>query len=213
MAMKKISLALLLLSIIAFSFIALIQLEKNNPPKLTSSFPQNPAVLISHPVFADVVKAQPLITNTTRMEVYDFIVQNPGVQFRGICSSLGIAIGTAEFHLGVLKKAGLISFIRDGRYKRFFASKKYSAEKMVLISLLRHDTIREIVKKILVDKTVSHGRLASFLGITSQGLTWQINRLRETEIVQEHVSVTKVRYSIYEQYLEILPELINIVEI
>jgi hypothetical protein len=44
--------------------------------------------------------------------VYNFAVANPGIQFRGICNGLGIAIGTAEFHLGVLKKAELISFVR-----------------------------------------------------------------------------------------------------
>ena len=61
-----------------------------------------------------------VFNNATRVEVYNFIKTNPGIQFRGICNQLGICIGVAEFHLGVLKKAGLILSFHDGKYKRFF---------------------------------------------------------------------------------------------
>ena len=168
----------------------------------------------SQPTFEDVVKvAQPsLISNSTRTEVYNFIVANPGIQFRGICTGLCIAIGTAEFHLGVLKKAGLISFVRDGKYKRFFATKKFSVKEMKLISLLRHETTREILKTIATEKTVSHGKLASDLYITSQGLTWQMNRLREQGIVQGNCIATQVTYSLNEIYVQALPGLLCIIE-
>jgi predicted transcriptional regulator len=134
------------------------------------------------------------------------------MQFRGICTGLGIAIGTAEFHLGVLKKAGLISFVRDGKYKRFFANKKFSAKEMKLISLLRHETIKEILKIITNEKTVSHSKLASNLAITSQGLTWQMNRLKEEGIVQENCAITRITYSLNEFYIQALPELLCIIE-
>jgi predicted transcriptional regulator len=165
--------------------------------------------LVSQP-FGDAVRVvQPsLISNSTRAEVYDFIVANPSIQFRGICTGLSIAIGTAEFHLGVLKKAGLISFVRDGKYKRFFVTKKYSVKEMKLISMLRHETTREILKTITAKKTVSHGKLASDLSITSQGLTWQMNRLREQGIVEGNCTATKVTYSLNEVYVQVLPELL-----
>jgi predicted transcriptional regulator len=168
----------------------------------------------NQPVFENAAKAaqSSLLANSTRTEVYSFIVSYPGIQFRGICTGLGIAIGTAEFHLGVLKKAGLISFVRDGKYKRFFATKKFSAREMKLISLLRHETIKEILKTIAAEKTVSHGKLASDLSITSQGLTWQMNRLREQGIVQGNCSATKVTYSLNEVYIQALPELFCIIE-
>jgi predicted transcriptional regulator len=146
--------------------------------------------------------------NSTRTQIYDFIVSNPGIQFRGICSGLEIAIGTAEFHLGILKKAGLISFVRDGKYKRFFASNKFSSTETKLISLLRHETMRGILNIISAAKTISHSKLASNLSITSQGLTWQMNRLREEGIVQEFTDGIKVIYSINETYLKALPELL-----
>jgi predicted transcriptional regulator len=151
-------------------------------------------------------------SNSTRAEVYNFIDANPGIQFRGICAGLDIAIGTAEFHLGVLKKAGLISFIRDGKYKRFFVTKKFSLREMKLISLLRHETLRKILEKITAETIVSHRELASELSITSQGLTWQMNKLREEGIIQESKNGIKVTYSLNEVYGQVLPELLCKIE-
>lgn len=227
-------LALTLSLVIAFSLIALIQLEKNSslsfsltaPLASNSAPPTDQFRLLTfpansfytpefsgQPAFEVAQEAQlPLISNSTRTEIYSFIVANPGIQFRGICTGLGIAIGTAEFHLGVLKKAGLIASVRDGKYKRFFASKKFSGKEMKLISLLRHETVREILKTIAAEKMVSHGKLASDLSITSQGLTWQMNRLRAEGVIQENFAATKVTYSLNEVYVQVLPELLCMIE-
>ena len=128
MKFRKPLLAIILSLVIAFSLVAFIQFEKNSTLSVYIAASLNSQSLFSQPVFEDVVREvqSPIISNSTRAEVYDFVLANPGIQFRGICSGLGIAIGTAEFHLGVLKKAGLISFVRDGKYKRFFANKKFS---------------------------------------------------------------------------------------
>ena len=83
---------------------------------------------------------------------------------------------------------------------------------MKLISLLRHETTREILKTIAAEKTVSHGKLASDLYITSQGLTWQMNRLKTQGIVQGNCTSTQVTYSLNEVYVQALPELLYVIE-
>jgi predicted transcriptional regulator len=214
LALKKPLLALVLSLVIALSIIALINLEKSS----TQNF--NLAALLAfptssnQPLFEDIAKqVQPsLINNSTRMEIYNFITANPGIQFRGICTGLSIAIGTAEFHLGVLKKAGLISFVRDGKYKRFFPSGKFTRQKMELISLLRHKTTRNILNTIVAKKTISRSKLASTLSISSQGLTWQMNRLRQEGLIQENFDGIKVNYSLKELISQALPELLCMTE-
>ena len=227
MTLRKPVLALMLSFSIAISLIALIQLEKNSSlnfnstTPLSSNLPPKDQIgLWTYPTFAIQPAFQnafketesSLVSNSTRTEVYEFIVANPGIQFRGICTGLSVAIGTAEFHLGVLKKAGLISFFRDGKYKRFFAAKKFSTNDMKLISLLRHKTTRQILKTIAAEKTVSHSKLASNLSITSQGLTWQMNRLKEAQLVQENWVGIKVTYSVNALYTSSLNELLCITE-
>ena len=83
---------------------------------------------------------------------------------------------------------------------------------MKLISLLRHETIKEIIKKIMVEKTVPHSKLASHLCITSQGLTWQINRLTNEGIIKETSNGIKITYSLNEANVQVLPKLLCIIE-
>jgi predicted transcriptional regulator len=226
--------ALLLIFVIGVSFAALIQNKKDAAFPIMASggssewgFGSATYNLLTFPTFThhlstfltpfilDVKVAErpaSVFNNSTRIEIYDFIKANPGVQFRGVCSQLGLSIGLAEFHLGVLKKAGLISFIRDGRYKRFFESKKFSKKEMEIISLLRHDTARSILKTMLEGKKMSHSELASRLSITSQGLTWQMNRLKKDGVVQESKDGMKVIYSLEEAYAPMLSEVLNLIE-
>jgi DNA-binding transcriptional ArsR family regulator len=220
--------------VITFSFTALIQRQKdaafsltarNSPalavvnrgaydlltfPTLTHYFSALPPFLFPDMIVND--RPTQLPDNSTRTEIYDFIQDNPGVQFRGICSELDLSIGLAEFHLGVLKKAGLISFIRDGRYTRYFEARKFSLKEMGIISLLRHQTARNILKNILSNKEISHCELASHLSITSQGLTWQMNRLKKAGLVQTSKDGIKVQYSLEESYAPILYEALELVK-
>lgn len=235
MRLTKFLLAFFLAFVIAFSFAGLIQKEKsavfsfaaskgsaaslslNRAPYNLLTFPtftyHFPTFLAPFVIDAEVTERPvPVLNNSTRIEIYDFIKDNPGVQFRGICNELGLSIGLAQFHLGILKKAGLVSFIRDGRYKRYFESKKFSQKEMGMISLLRHETARSILKAMLDRKKMSHSELASQLSITSQGLTWQMNRLKKVGVVLGSEDGIKVIYSLEEAYAPVLTETMNIVE-
>jgi len=198
-----------LILVIAVSFATLIQRQQSVAFSVATS---GGTFLTAFTLQANVAERPTVLNNATRVAIYDFIKANPGVQFRGICTQLGISIGLAEFHLGVLKKAGLISFFRDGRYKRFFASKKFSQKQMKLISLLRHDTTRSIIKTMLEGKQASHSELSCHLAITSQGVTWQMNRLKKDDIIQESKDGMKITYSLENAYAPILTELVNLVE-
>ena len=228
-------LTLTIIFVITLSFAAVIQKQKNtnsstlalhgqlesliaNPalfnqltfPIHTAPFPSTflaPSVISIN----DAENPAAVFNNSTRIEIYDFVKANPGVQFRGICNELGLSIGVAQFHLGVLTKAGLVSFFRDGKYKRFFESKRFSRKQMKLISLLRHNTASRILRTILERKKVSRGELAQTLAITSQGLTWQTNRLEKEGLIQESKEGLKLIYSLDKANALALIEVANFV--
>ena len=221
--------ALFLIFIITISFAGLIQKQKSSvslskPSQRTSeslynllTFPTTPNSLqyFVAPVVFDVKIAEApssVLCNETRAEIYDFIKANPGIQFRGICNQLGLSIGLAQFHLGVLKKAGLISFFRDGRYKRFFQSNRFSNKQMKMLALLRHDTAKNILTTVLGRKRIFHGELAHELSVTSQGLTWQMNRLEKEGIIQENKQGMRVIYSLEKTYAPVVTEMMTFVE-
>ena len=170
------------LSIVSFNAIAIGQYNLLTFP---SSFSFQ-APLISHEVLA----------NSTRSQIFNHISQNPGVQFRAIASALCLPVGLAEYHLDVLGRSGLVSFIRDGRYKRLFVSKRFSISDMKLICVLRRQTPKKIFTVLLSKRQLSHGRLAAEVAVTSQALTWQMKTLKDTQLILHVNDSLKIVYSI-----------------
>ena len=75
---------------------------------------------------------------------------------------------------------------------------------MKIVSLLRHETARKVLSIVLKKPSLSHIDLASKLGVSSQALTWHINRLRKTGLISFVTEGTKVRYSLDEDNAEMI---------
>ena len=159
-----------------------------------------------------VLEKAPLPDNFTRTEIYSFINTNPGVQFRAICGGLGLSIGVVQFHLAQLQKSGLITSFRKGKYKRFFEAGRFSRKEMETIAMLRLNMVRKILKALLEGKAVSHHELAVRMSISSQGLTWQMNRLRPSGLVQENRNGLNVTYTIGQTHIPLLTQAMAIIE-
>jgi hypothetical protein len=157
------------------------------------------------------VSSQTILANQTRSEIYNVVSQNPGLSFRALCSALCLPVGLAEYHLGVLVRSGLVSFVRDGRYKRFFIAKRFSQREMRLICLLRHKTARNIVEVLLGNRHLSHGKLAGEVAITSQALTWQMKTLTNTEFMLQVNDGLKTVYSLDEASVPMIRKYLAIV--
>jgi len=147
------------------------------------------------------------LNQSTRAEIFSLIQDTPGVHFRGICDNLALSIGVVQYHLAVLVSAGLVTMYSDGKMQRYFEAKKYTPRKMQLISLLRHKTSGAILNALKCGGTVGHGELASELSITSQGLTWQMRRLRKEGVVQVASDGLRLTYFLEKADSEILAEL------
>lgn len=231
-ALKRTVFALVLASIIIVSFAALMYQQKGFAFTLSPTSPHvfqvhsgipslravttDPYCLLALPTNAftadTTTNSQVTFNNSTRTQIYNYIEGNPGVQFRGICAALSLPVGLAQYHLGILIKSGLVSFIRDGRYKRFFKSKKFSRKDMLTISMLRHETVKRILEALLSKKQLSHGELAYEVSITSQALTWQMKRLGKTEFLTQRNDGLRTIYSVDEKSAPFLVQYLTLIE-
>ena len=171
-----------------------------------------PAAYPSTSTFQAPNISQTYLANSTRSQIFNYINQNPGVQFRAICSTLCLPIGLAEYHLGVLVRSGLVSFVRDGRYKRFFVSNRFSQEEMALICVLRHKTAKKIIEILLNKKGISHCRLAEEVSISSQALTWQMNTLKNTSYILRVNDGLRTIYSLNESSTPMIGKYMAVVQ-
>jgi predicted transcriptional regulator len=138
---------------------------------------------------------QPL-DQQNRLEIYGFIKGNSGIHFRGICDGLGLSVGTVQYHLNVLERSGLIISHKDGQNKRYFESNVFQKSDIETISLLRHGTTAIILTILVHNVEVLHKDLAHYLGISSQGLSWQMSQLKKTGLINAEKIGVNVRYSL-----------------
>jgi len=139
-----------------------------------------------------------LLNQTTRVDIYSFVMDNPGVHFRALSNCLGMPIGVLQYHLGLLVNGGVLSTYQDGRYKRYFESKRFTETEMKIISMLRHETARKILTALLKKPQIVHKDLAAQLSISSQALSWQMRCLERKVFVKREAEAMSVKYSLDE---------------
>jgi predicted transcriptional regulator len=191
--------SLFLISLIFFSLIVLVY-SKNNTQQENTLLSQQP-ILLEIPRNGSAV-----LNQTTRMQIYNFITDNPGINFRGICGALALPIGVVQYHLSVLDKGNLISDCRDGRNKRFFKSRKFSDTEMKIISALRHETVEKILSILHDEESEAHGKLARRLDISSQALTWHMKQLQKDGLVTGLAEGLTIKYSLVEEQADTIKE-------
>ena len=149
------------------------------------------------------------LNQPTRLEIYTFIRNNPGIHFRGICDGLSLSVGVVQYHLAVLEQAGLVTVYFDRQNKRYFEPNTYTASEATLISLLRHETTAKILTILSQNGAVLHRDIAQSVGVTSQALTWQMNQLKKTGLINAEKEGLNVKYSLNEANTTALKLLID----
>jgi predicted transcriptional regulator len=137
-----------------------------------------------------------LLNQPTRLEIYNFVKSNPGVHFRGICDKLGLSVGVVQYHLSVLEHAGFITGYTDGQNKRYFEHSAFTKTDVKLISLMRHETTAKILTTLSQNSSALHKDIARSLGVSSQALTWQMNQLKKTGLINAEKTGINVKYSL-----------------
>lgn len=153
------------------------------------------------------------LNQSTRVEIYNFVKNNPGVHFRGVCRGLGLSVGVVQYHLDSLVGAGLLSVCNDGQYRRYFDFGAFAERDTNLISLLRHDQPRRILTILSQSGPTLHKDLTHKLGVSSQALTWQMNRLKSMLLVDAVKEGKSVRYSLYRENTSSLSTLLRLVNV
>ncbi len=174
--------------------------------------PTLPLVYGSLPrVASGSIVGQLILNSSTRLTIYNYVSNTPGVHFRGICSGLGLPVGVVQYHLNRLTSKGFLTSRKDRRYRRYFEARRFSKEEMGVICTLRSETTRRAVSTILESPRISHGALAATLGISSQGLTWLMRRLKDEGAVCVESDYRSLRYTIHDDYREILVDCLGII--
>jgi len=131
---------------------------------------------------------------TNREVILSYITANPGVYLRELTEDLGLCMGVVQYHVWALTRDGQVEDCKSGRFRRFFRARTYQETERMVMSLLKQGTTGRILVLLAGRQPLTHAKLAWILGISSQGLSWQMGRLRRYGIIETseiHCTMTR----------------------
>jgi DNA-binding transcriptional ArsR family regulator len=89
-------------------------------------------------------KVRDPLLHPRRRRIYEYILVNPGANFRTLVRDIGIASGTVRHHLTILHRMGLIEERAHGATRRFFENHGRFEGKWTRVVLLREPNLRQL---------------------------------------------------------------------
>jgi predicted transcriptional regulator len=119
-----------------------------------------------------------------RKRIYEYIVNNPGVHFRELQRSLGMPVGSLEYHLRYMEKRELVSARNDAGYSRFYSKNKFNPEVKSIIAFMRQPIPRGILLFLLRERKSSHGGILVNFRISAATLSYHLKRMCNTGVLR-----------------------------
>ena len=142
------------------------------------------------------------ILDGPRKDIYKYVTDHPGEHQANITKTLGLSSSSIRYHLSVLESMDLIVNHKNGKYKRFYINKngysKYTNGNGYkhIMSALKNNTARNIVKFLLSHPRSNQKRVSKALDIHPSTVTWHAKRLEEAEIISKHRKGKEIHYSL-----------------
>lgn len=119
-----------------------------------------------------------------RREIYNYILQYPGLHLRELSRRLHIPFSTLSYHLRFLEKRELIKEKTEGRYNRYYITEKIGHREKEMIGILRKDTPRTIILYLLVHIYSSQIEISSSLKKHPTTIEFHLKKLLALDIIE-----------------------------
>jgi len=123
--------------------------------------------------------------NVNTEKMLQYIQANPGSHLREIKRSLDMAMGTVQYHLGLLEKQGKIISERQNFRKSYFPVGLFAKNQRILLKIIKQDTAREILLFIVEQKNPTQQEIVNKIQISAASVTWHLDRLKKIDIINE----------------------------
>jgi predicted transcriptional regulator len=118
-----------------------------------------------------------------RDRIIRFISENPGCHLRKIKDELDLAMGTVQYHLDRLEKAGRITSQKQSLHKFYFLVGAFEENEKHILEVLSNETAREILMFIIEQNYPSQSEISKHIGISSPSISWHIKRLQDYRVI------------------------------
>ena len=120
----------------------------------------------------------------TRKEIYNFILEYPGLHLRELFRRLNHSGGAIKYHLNFLKKQHLIIEKHEMGYNRFYASNDVGMGEVKILNVLRQKNLRHILLYLLSCTGASQIELSRELNKDPKTIAFHLKKLKEYDIIE-----------------------------
>jgi len=144
--------------------------------------------LILVPLYTKI-KREKVMDHFVRGRIYEFVCQNPGVNYSAIKAQFKLTNGTVTYHLSMLERQEFIRAKQDGIYKRYFSNNGGPSPSDVEPMSLQ----LTIARAIREHPGMTQKEIAKHLGSSKQLVSYHIRRMKKDEQLETRRDGRSVR--------------------
>ncbi|WP_101296212.1 winged helix-turn-helix transcriptional regulator [Halegenticoccus soli] len=118
-----------------------------------------------------------------RDAILGYLATTPGAHFSKLRDDLKLGTGETQHHLRRLLSDGAIESRRDGDYRRFFPSNRFSEFEQVALGYLRRNTPRGMLILLLRDPDATGSDLAAALDVSRATVSTYAKELEDAGLL------------------------------
>jgi len=125
--------------------------------------------------------------SNTRETIYNLIAQNPGIYLTKIAETLDMSLQLADYHLIYLERHKKIIVVKKerGYHKRYYVvDSRISDQEEQILEFLGKEIPLEIVLLLIKHQSLQHKELSDHLSISTSKLSYHLNNLVRSGIVE-----------------------------
>lgn len=158
------------------------------------------SVVILFVIFARLCSED--VMGGVRKDIFDFISANPGEHLAGITRQFGISSSSVRHHLLVLEWGDKIVSYKTRKLKHYYPNVNgyriftNGFEYKDIISTLKNDTTRTIVKFLMKNEGVNQKNIAETLNLHPSTVNWHAKRLKNAHLITSEKHGKDLAYSL-----------------
>jgi predicted transcriptional regulator len=129
------------------------------------------------------MRREQLLENKVRVDIINYISNNPGTHYRKISNELDIKFGSLTHHLNMLEQQHYIKSLQDGMYRRF-----YPVNTPIKTGLILSEVQESILKLIRSEPGISQVGIARELDLARKVVNYHIKILSDAGFVNVETS-------------------------
>lgn len=131
------------------------------------------------------VQANRALELDTRKRIFEFVRKHPGSHMREIGRETDIPLGTLEYHLRYLERAGLFVTREDGRFTRYFVEGEMGRQEKTILAVLRQEMPRRIAAFLLEHPGSSHKEILENFDVSASTLSFHLKKLLRDDVASQ----------------------------